>query len=96
MCLPCWTARTLKAHTGTKHSTIELYKHLCERINPAIGHFKLTEIRPQHLNRLYVSLAEDCIKHSADNARAKVDLGHCWQNGKSPALPYRDKRNSAH
>lgn len=86
----------LKAHTGTKHSTIELYKHLCERINPAIGHFKLTEIRPQHLNRLYVSLAEDCIKHSADNARAKVDLGHCWQNGKSPALPYRDKRNSAH
>lgn len=65
----------LKAHTGTKHSTIELYKHLCERINPAIGHFKLTEIRPQHLNRLYVSLAEDCIKHSADNARAKVDLG---------------------
>lgn len=65
----------LKAHTGTKHSIIELYKHLCERINPAIGHFKLTEIRPQHLNRLYVSLAEDCIKHSADNARAKVDLG---------------------
>ncbi len=65
----------LKAHTGTKHSTIELYKHLCERINPAIGHFKLTEIRPQHLNRLYVSLAEDCIKHSDDNARAKVDLG---------------------
>ena len=65
----------LKEHTGTKHSTIELYKHLCERINPAIGHFKLTEIRPQHLNRLYISLAEDCIKHSADNARAKVDLG---------------------
>ena len=65
----------LKEHTGTKHSTIELYKHLCERINPAIGHFKLTEIRPQHLNRLYISLAEDCIKHSADNARTKVDLG---------------------
>lgn len=34
----------LKEHTGTKHSTIELYKHLCERIIPAIGHIKLTDL----------------------------------------------------
>lgn len=64
----------LKEHTGTKHSTLQLYRHLLERINPAIGHIKLTELRPQHLNRLYIDLAENCIKHTADNARAKVDL----------------------
>lgn len=65
----------LKEHTGTKHSTIQLYLHLCERILPAIGHIKLTELRPNHLNKLYISLQEDCTKHTLDNARAKVDLG---------------------
>lgn len=65
----------LKEHTGTKHSTIQLYLHLCERILPAIGHIKLTELRPNHLNKLYISLQEDCTKHTMDNARAKVDLG---------------------
>lgn len=65
----------LKEHTGTKHSTIELYKHLCERIFPAIGHIKLTELRPQHLNRLYIDLLQNCTKHVLDKARSKVDLG---------------------
>lgn len=64
----------LKEHTGTKHSTILLYRHLLERINPAIGHIKLTDLRPQHLTRLYIDMAENCIKHTADNAHAKVDL----------------------
>ena len=65
----------LKEHTGTKHSTIELYKHLCERIIPAIGHIKLTELRPQHLNRLYMDLLQNCTKHVLDKARSKADLG---------------------
>lgn len=65
----------LKEHTGTKHSTIQLYLHLCERILPAIGHIKLTELRPNHLNKLYISLQEDCTKHTMDNARAKVRFG---------------------
>lgn len=65
----------LKEHTGTKHSTIELYKHLCERIIPAIGHIKLTELRPQHLNRLYMDLLQNCTKHVLDKARLKADLG---------------------
>ena len=61
--------------SGTKHSTIELYKHLCERISPAIGHIKLTELRPQHLNRLYIDLLQNCTKHVLDKACSKVDLG---------------------
>ena len=65
----------LKEHTGTKHSTIELYKHLCERIIPAIGHIKLTDLRPQHLNRLYIDLLQNCTKHVLDKAHSKVDLG---------------------
>ena len=65
----------LKEHTGTKHSTIELYKHLCERIIPAIGHIKLTDLRPQHLNRLYIDLLQNCTKHVLDKARSKADLG---------------------
>lgn len=83
----------LKEHMGTKHSTIQLYMHLCERILPAIGHIKLTELRPNHLNKLYISLQEDCTKHTLDNARAKVDLGvlikeHKWSRAKVARLAH--------
>ncbi|MCD7878332.1 MAG: hypothetical protein LUG16_00180 [Candidatus Gastranaerophilales bacterium] len=42
-----------------KHKTIERYKELLERINLAIGHIKLADIRPQHLNAFYEILAKD-------------------------------------
>ena len=34
----------LKQRTGVKHRTIVRYKELLERINPAIGHFKLADL----------------------------------------------------
>ena len=49
---------SLKSRSGVKRKTIELYKKLLERINPAIGHFKLTDIKPHHLNLLYEQLAQ--------------------------------------
>jgi len=49
----------LKERNGTKHQTITLYKNLLKRINLAIGHIKLTDIRPQHLNQFYEQLARD-------------------------------------
>lgn len=49
----------LKEHTGTKHKTITFYKGLLERITPAIGHFKLSELKPQHLNAFYEQLSKD-------------------------------------
>lgn len=49
---------SLKLRTGVKHSTIERYKELLVRINLIIGHLKLTDIRPQHLNNLYVELSK--------------------------------------
>lgn len=49
---------TLK-EKNQKVRTVERYRQLLERIIPAIGHMKLTEIRPQHLNQFYDNLAEE-------------------------------------
>ncbi len=49
----------LKEQNGVKHKTIESYKNLLERINIAIGHFKIKDLKPQHLNDFYTQLAQD-------------------------------------
>lgn len=49
---------SLKMRTGIKHSTIVRYKELLVRVNLAIGHLKLTEIRPQKLNSFYNELSK--------------------------------------
>lgn len=41
-----------------KHRTIKRYNELLERINPAIGHIKLTDLKPQHLNKFYEQLSQ--------------------------------------
>nr|CRY98067.1 hypothetical protein [uncultured prokaryote] len=48
----------LKEQRGAKHSTIVLYRGLTSRIYPAIGHLKLKDIRADHLNSFYTSLAQ--------------------------------------
>lgn len=64
----------LKARSGCKSRTIERYYELLERINPAIGHIKLGDIRPRHLNEFYKNLGEAGISKKASRAVAKVDL----------------------
>lgn len=49
----------LKERIGIKHATIVSYKGLLERINPAIGHIKLSELRSGHLNKLYEQLGQE-------------------------------------
>ena len=49
----------LKERSGVKHSTIKRYKSLLVRVNQGIGHIKIGDIRPQHLNKLYEELAQD-------------------------------------
>lgn len=49
----------LKERTGIKHRTIVRYNELLQRINPAIGHIKLADLRPSHLNAFYEQLAGD-------------------------------------
>lgn len=51
----------LKERIGLKHRTIVRYKELLQRINKAIGHIKLSELKPQHLNAFYEQLAQDGI-----------------------------------
>ena len=64
----------LKERTGAKARTLDCYRDLLRRINPAIGHIKLTDLRPQHLNALYKNLAEPGISNRGDKAKSRVDL----------------------
>ena len=45
-----------------------------QRISPAIGHMKLKEIRPAHLNNFYVALSKSGLRAGAGKATAKTDL----------------------
>lgn len=63
-----------KERGGAKFRTLDRYRELLERINPAIGHLKLTDIRPQHLNAFYANLGEAGISTKGDKAQTRVDL----------------------
>lgn len=41
-----------------KHTTVNRYQDLLERINSEIGHLKLTDVSGEHLNKLYLKLAQ--------------------------------------
>lgn len=63
----------LKERSGVKHNTIYSYRKLAERINQGIGHFKLNDIRPQHLNELFAQLAKSGLRETPGKATAKTD-----------------------
>lgn len=64
----------LKERNGAKRRTIERYRELLVRIDKAIGHLKVTDIRPQHLNQFYENLAEEGIRDSIVKATPKKDI----------------------
>lgn len=64
----------LKERSGCKPRTIASYKDLLKRIEPYIGHLKLNEIRAQHLNRLYKTLAADGSRIAGVKARPVGDV----------------------
>ncbi len=64
----------LKERTGTKRRTVDGYKKLLPRINDAIGHMKLTDIRPQHLNMFYEQMSKRNSRQTEPRAAAKIDL----------------------
>ena len=49
----------LKERSGLKCSTLERYKSFSEYTDKVIGHLKLSDIRPKHLNDLYKGLSAD-------------------------------------
>lgn len=64
----------LKERNGAKRRTIERYRELMVRIDKAIGHLKVTDIRPQHLNQFYENLAEEGVRDSVIKATPKKDI----------------------
>lgn len=64
----------LKLRQRLKHSTLVRYKELLKSINHAIGFMKISDIRPQHLNNLYESLAQNGVRQGGEKAVAKIDL----------------------
>ena len=76
----------LKERTGVRPTTLDRYRDLLGRINAAIGHIKLADLQPQHLNALYKNLAEPGIRTGGGSAAAKIDLAK-WlkENKKSRA-----------
>ncbi len=61
----------MKERTGKKHRTISGYRGLLPRVNAAIGHLALQDIRAHHLNAFYANLGEKGIRASAARAIAK-------------------------
>ena len=64
----------LKQRTGIKARTLDRYQDMMVRINQAIGHIKLADLRPQHLNSFYKNLAEPGIRMGGGSAKAKIDM----------------------
>lgn len=67
-------ALELKRRDGVHESTLERYEDLLKRINPQIGHLKLADIRPGHLNKLYEQLGKEGGRKKEALATAKIDL----------------------
>lgn len=72
----------LKQRTGTKARTLDRYRDLMVRINQAIGHIKLADLRPQHLNSFYKNLAEPGIRIGGGSAKAKINLAEWLKKNK--------------
>ena len=64
----------LKERTGVRSTTLDRYRGLLERINAAIGHIKLADLRPQHLNSFYKNLAEPGLRSNSSSATVKIDM----------------------
>lgn len=64
----------LKERSGAKRRTIERYRALMKRIGAAIGHLKLADIRPQHLNMFYTDLGKAGVRESQIKATPKKDI----------------------
>ncbi len=65
---------SIKEGSGTKHSTMVLWKGLLKRILPEIGTIRLHDVRPKHLNDLYSSLRKSGVRKAGIKATAKDGL----------------------
>mgnify|MGYP001061964794 FL=1 len=64
----------LKERQGRAKNTIATYWGHMQKVSPFIGHMKLSEIRPQHINALYRELSKPGSRRMPDTMELKVDL----------------------
>ena len=65
----------LKERNGElRLNTSARYRDLIVRVNKGIGHIKLCELRPQHLNALYAQLGKEGLRKGAGKATLKPDV----------------------
>ena len=64
----------LKERAGVKHKTIINYRKFMPLVTEHLGHLKLAEIRPQHLNNFYEILSRNGIRRKEGIAIAKCDI----------------------
>lgn len=65
---------TTKDRGGTKYRQRGVYQSIMARLAPEIGHMKIADIRPQHLNQLYEKLLQPGQRKSAVMVSAKKDM----------------------
>lgn len=70
---------SLKKRQGAAKNTIIIYEQFMKRVAPMIGHMKLSDIRPQHLNALYEKIPDT--KKTPQLAKAKLIYLHLSQKG---------------
>lgn len=64
----------LKERQGAAKNSLAIYHQFMGKIVPVIGHMRLADIRPQHLNLLYQELGKPGSRFTMDSATAKVDI----------------------
>ena len=64
----------LKLRNGLSPTTVERYKSILKRVNEAIGHLRVQEIRPQQLNEFYMELGGMGIREESNHAVPKRAL----------------------
>lgn len=65
----------LKEERGVKTTTVTLYRSLASRlIYPYLGHIKIRELKPQHLNDLYREISKDGMHKNGGKLSGKTIL----------------------
>lgn len=64
----------MKERNGVKTSSIDSYMRLARRTYQAIGHMKLADLRPQHLNSFYKKLSEEGMRLTKASATPTIDI----------------------
>ena len=73
----------LHVQRGDKPQSLFLFKRQIERISLYIGHLKLSDIRPQHLNNMYKALAQPGENHSRYDAEFIGNIGNLRYEGET-------------